>query len=65
MEGEKDSKTSTTWYVFTMGGKKTSWVLKLQKVVALSTTKVGYVTAANASKELIWLLLEEQVGKPT
>jgi hypothetical protein len=31
MEGDKDSKRSTTWYVFTVGGTIVSWILKLQK----------------------------------
>jgi hypothetical protein len=32
MTGDKDSRRRTTWYVFIVG-----WILKLQKVVALST----------------------------
>jgi hypothetical protein len=36
MVGDKDSKRSTTWYVFTIGGTTVSWISKLQKVVALS-----------------------------
>jgi hypothetical protein len=39
MEGDKDSRRSTTGYVFTVGRKIVSWILKLQKVIALSTTK--------------------------
>ena len=42
-------------YVFTIGGIKVSCILKLQKVVSLSTTKVEYVAATEASKEMIWL----------
>jgi len=42
-----------------------SWVSRLQKIVALSTTEVEYVTAIEACKELKWLSdflkeLEEQ-----
>ena len=55
MEGDKDSRRSTIGYVFTMGGTPVSWVLKLQKVVALSTTEAEYVAATKASKEVIWL----------
>jgi hypothetical protein len=29
MEGDKDSRRSTTWYVFTIGGTTVSWILKL------------------------------------
>ena len=55
MVGDKDSRRSTTRYVFTIGGIMVSWISKLQKVVALSTTKVEYVSTAKASKEMIWL----------
>jgi hypothetical protein len=55
MEGDKDHRRSTTWYVFTIGGTLISWISKLQKVVALSTTKAKYVVATEASKEMIWL----------
>jgi hypothetical protein len=38
--------------------------LKLQKVVVLSTTKVEYVVATEASKEMIWLqIFMEELGK--
>jgi hypothetical protein len=35
MAGDKDSKRSTTGYVFTIGGTTVSWISKLQKVFAL------------------------------
>jgi hypothetical protein len=55
MEDDKDSRRSTTGYVFTIGGTIVSWILKLQKVVSLSTTEAEYVVATEASKEMIWL----------
>jgi hypothetical protein len=55
MPGDKDSKRSTTGYVFTIGGTTVSWISKLQKVVSLSTTEAEYVAAIEASKEMIWL----------
>ena len=55
MAGDKDSRRSTTWYVFTVGGTTVSWILKLQKVVALSKIEVEYVATTEASKEMIWL----------
>jgi hypothetical protein len=55
MEGDKDSRRSTTGYVFTVGGMIVSWILKLQKVVSLSTTEVEYVATTKASKYIIWL----------
>ena len=64
MEGDKDSRRSTTGYVFTVGGTTISWILKLQKVVALSTTKEEYVIATEASEEMILLqMFMEELGK--
>ena len=45
MKGDKDSRRSTTGYVFTIGGTVVSWISKLQKVVALSTIEAEYVAA--------------------
>jgi hypothetical protein len=39
MASDKDSRRSTTRYVFTIGGTTVSWISKLQKVVALSKTE--------------------------
>jgi hypothetical protein len=64
MAGDKDSRRRTTGYVFTIGGTTVSWISKLQKVVALSTTEVEYVAATEASKEMIWLQrFMEELGK--
>ena len=47
-----------------------SWMSKLQKIVALSTTDAEYVAATKACKELIWLkdymkeIGKEQVSLP-
>jgi hypothetical protein len=54
MASDKDSRRSTTGYFFTIGGTTVSWILKLQKVVALSITKAEYVATTEASKEMIW-----------
>ncbi len=61
MGGDLDGRKSTTGYVFTLGGTTVSWVSKLQKKVALSTTEAEYVAVTEASKEMIWLrsFLEE------
>jgi hypothetical protein len=41
-----------------------SCILKLQKVVSLSTTKEKYVVATEDSKEMIWLQrFMEELGK--
>ena len=64
MSGDKDNMMSTTGYVFTIGGTIVSWISKLQKVVALSTTEAKYVVATEASKEIIWLQrFMEELGK--
>jgi hypothetical protein len=64
MAGDKDSRRSTTRYVFTIGGTTISWILKLQKVVSLSTTEAEYVASTKASKEMILLQrFMEELGK--
>jgi hypothetical protein len=64
MAGDKYSRRSTTGYVFTIGRTIVSWISKLQKVVALSTTEVEYVVATEATKEMIWLQrFMEELGK--
>ena len=64
MSGDKDSRRSTTGYVFIVGGTAVSWISKLQRVVALSTTKAEYVAITEASKEMIWLqTFMEELGK--
>ena len=55
MVGDKETKRSTTRYVFIVGGTKISCISKLQKVVSISTTEVEYVTATEAIKYIIWL----------
>jgi hypothetical protein len=50
MEGDKDSRRSTTGYVFNIGGTKVIWISKLQKFVALSPTEAEYVVATESSK---------------
>jgi hypothetical protein len=64
MAGDKDSRRSTTGYVFTIGGIAVTWISKMQKVFALSTTEAEYVAATEASKEMIWLQrFMEELGK--
>ncbi|KAH9293321.1 hypothetical protein KI387_041476, partial [Taxus chinensis] len=61
MAGDVDNRRSTTGYIYTVGGTTVSWISRLQKLVALSTTEAEYVAATEASKEMIWLqqFLEE------
>eukprot|EP00253_Pinus_taeda_P012962 PITA_12962 len=45
-------------------GGAISWMSKLQEIVALSTTKVEYIAASDASKEAIWLKgLLDEIGR--
>jgi hypothetical protein len=53
--GEVDHRRSTTGYIFTVGTGAVSWMSRIQKIVALSTTEAEYVAVTEASKELIWL----------
>ncbi|WJX14008.1 ABC-type xenobiotic transporter [Trifolium repens] len=53
--GEVDRRRSTTGYIFTVGTGAVSWISRIQKIVALSTTEAEYVAVTEASKELIWL----------
>lgn len=55
MAGDIDSRKSTTGYVFTLGSAAISWMSRLQKIVALSTTEAEYVVAVEACKEMTWL----------
>nr|GEY10295.1 Gag-Pol polyprotein [Tanacetum cinerariifolium] len=62
-EGNHDGSKSTIGYVFTLSGGTVSWVSKRQSVVAMSTMEEEYVTAAQASKEAVWLkMLLEEIG---
>nr|GEV96487.1 retrovirus-related Pol polyprotein from transposon TNT 1-94 [Tanacetum cinerariifolium] len=44
---------STTGYVFTVGGTIVSWMSRIQKCVAMSTTEAEYMAIAEAGKELV------------
>ena len=55
MAGDLDNRKSTTGYFFTFSGGAISWQSKLQKCVALSTTKAEYIAATETGKEMIWL----------
>uniref|UniRef100_A0A2N9EY29 CCHC-type domain-containing protein n=1 Tax=Fagus sylvatica TaxID=28930 RepID=A0A2N9EY29_FAGSY len=61
LAGDVNTKKSTTGYVYTLGGTAVSWVSRLQKIVALSTTEAEYVAVTEAGKVMVWLqgFLEE------
>ena len=59
-----DSRKSTTWFVFILGGTTISWSSHIQKIVALSTIVAEYVAVIEAAKEMIWLYsLLDELGK--
>ena len=55
MLADVDTSWSTSGYVMTYAGGVVSWQLRLRKAVALSTTKVEYLAATEAVKEIIWM----------
>ena len=55
MDGDVDTRKFTTGYLYTFAGATMSWVSRLQRVVALSTTEVEYIVATEACKEMLWM----------
>ncbi|KAL0418133.1 UNVERIFIED_CONTAM: Retrovirus-related Pol polyprotein from transposon TNT 1-94 [Sesamum radiatum] len=57
---DRDSRKSTTSYIFTLCGSCISWKSQ-QNIVALSTTEAEYIATTEAFKEAMWLegLLKE------
>ena len=65
LAGDIDTRRSTIGYIFTIGRAAVSWVSRLQKINALSTTEAEYVVAIKAAKEMIWLqFFLEELGHP-
>jgi hypothetical protein len=48
--GDKDSRRSTMFFFFTVGGTKITWISKMQKVAALLTKEIEYVVGTKDSK---------------
>ncbi|WKA07403.1 hypothetical protein VitviT2T_025235 [Vitis vinifera] len=55
MSRDVDNRRSTSGYLMTFSGGVVSWQSRLQKCVALSTTKAEYIVVAEACKELLWM----------
>lgn len=53
--GDKETRRSTTGYLFKLAGGSISWASKLQASVSLSSTEAEYVAAAAATQEAIYL----------
>jgi hypothetical protein len=54
-QSDRDSKKSTSGYVFTLGGGAISWRSIKQSCIADSTMEAEYVAACEAAKEAVWL----------
>ncbi|KAL2231405.1 UNVERIFIED_CONTAM: Retrovirus-related Pol polyprotein from transposon TNT 1-94 [Sesamum indicum] len=52
---DRDSRKSTTSYMFTFFNSCISWKSQLQHIVALSTTEAEYIATTEAFKEALWL----------
>ena len=55
MVGDVDSRKSISSYLISFSGGAVSWQSRLQKCVALSTTKAEYIAITEASNELLWM----------
>lgn len=53
--GDKDTRISTTGYVFKLFGGAISWRSKLQPTVALLSTEAEYRSTTEAGQEATWL----------
>ena len=55
MARDIDTRKSTSGYVLTFVGGAVSWKSKLQRCIALSTTKAEYIDAIEVCKEMLWM----------
>lgn len=65
--GDRDSRRSTSGFVFMLGSGAIAWCSQRQKCVALSTTESEYIAASETVKELVWinrLLMELVTNRP-
>ena len=61
--GDKESRKSTSGFIFMLNGGPVSWCSKKQATVALSSTEAEYIALTLAAKEATWLrLLLNELG---
>ena len=53
--GCKDTRRSTSGYVFTMAGGAVAWASKRQATVALSTVEAEYVAMTRCAQQMVWM----------
>jgi hypothetical protein len=53
--GDRETRKSTTGYMFTMAGAAISWSSKRQQTIALSSTEAEYMAASSAAQEVMYL----------
>lgn len=53
--GDRDSRRSTTGYLFMLSGAPISWNCRLQPTIALSSTEAEYMVIGDSVREAIWL----------
>lgn len=55
--GDKESRKSTSGYIFMLNGGPVSWCSKRQSTMALFSTEAEYIALTLAAKEATWLRL--------
>jgi hypothetical protein len=53
--GDKDTRKSTSGYLFTLYGGAISWRSGKQPIVATSSTEAEYIACTEAAKEALWI----------
>ena len=64
--GDKDTRKSTSGFLFTLYGGAISWRSAKQSVTATSSTKAEYIASSEAAKEALWIkrIMTEIRGDP-
>lgn len=61
----RDNRRSTTGYTFLMADAAVTWVSRMQRTVARSSTEAEYMALSDACSEIAWLTsLQREIGFP-